>query len=92
MNRLPLPQNDPHHGEHERQARAMVDATAEALRRVDADLVPSLVVSLVRSLALPDPALDAIRRAIDGRLAWGVWPGEPLTNGDFDRLVDSNLK
>ena len=77
MDRLPLPQNDPKRAQREAQAIGAMNEAAQALRGVDPAMVPDLVVSLLRSLKLSDVVLDDLRRAIDDRLAWGFWPGEP---------------
>lgn len=77
MNRLPLPQNDPRRAQREAQAIGAMNDAAEALRGVDVDAVPNLVVFLLRALELDETVLDALRREIDDRLAWGFWRSEP---------------
>ena len=74
MDRLPLPQNDPRRAQREALAIGAMNDAAEALRSIDPDLVPALIVSLLRALKLSDVVLDDLRRAIDDRLAWGFWP------------------
>ena len=76
MDRLPLPQNDPRRVQREALAISAMNDAAELLRGVDPDLVPDLVVSLLRALELDDTVLDDLRRILDDRLAWGDWPGE----------------
>ena len=73
MNRLPLPQNDPKRAQRETSAISAMNDAAEALRGVDPAMVPDLVVSLLRALDISDVVLDALRREIDDRLAWGDW-------------------
>lgn len=77
MDRLPLPQNDPKRAQRETRAIAAMNDAAEALRGVAPDLVPDLVVSLLRALKLNDVVLDDLRAQIDDRLAWGYWRTEP---------------
>ena len=78
MDRLPLPQNDPRRAQREALAIGAMNDAAELLRGVDPDLVPDLVVSLLRALELDDTVLDDLRRRLDDRLAWGNWPSEPV--------------
>ena len=77
MNRLPLPQNDPKRAQREALAIGAMNDAAEALRSIDPDLVPALIVSLLRALKLSDVVLGVLQREIDSRLAWGFWPHEP---------------
>ena len=77
MDRLPLPQNDPRRAQREALAIGAMNDAAEALRSIDPDLVPALIVSLLRALKLSDAVLDDLRAQIDDRLAWGFWPHEP---------------
>ena len=77
MDRLPLPQNDPRRAQREALAIGAMNDAAEALRSIDPDLVPALIVSLLRALKLSDVVLDDLRRRLDDRLAWGFWPHEP---------------
>ena len=77
MDRLPLPQNDPRRVQRETLAIGAMNDAAEALRGVDPAMVPDLVLGVLRALKLSDVVLDDLRRAIDDRLAWGFWPGEP---------------
>ena len=74
MNRLPLPQNNPKHQQHLDAARAAVNDTAEALRRVDVDLWPGLIATLLAQLDTDGLDLERVRRILDDRLAWGDWP------------------
>ena len=77
MDRLPLPQNDPRRAQREALAIGAMNDAAEALRSIDPDLVPALIVSLLRALKLSDVVLGVLQREIDSRLAWGFWPHEP---------------
>lgn len=77
MDRLPLPQNDPKRAQRETRAIGAMTAAAAALRDVDPAMVPDLVASLLRALDLDETVLDALRREIDDRLAWGFWRSEP---------------
>lgn len=86
MNRLPLPQNDPKRAQREALAIAAMNDAAEALRGVDPAMVPGLVVSMLRALKLDDTVLDAVRRAIDDRLAWGNWGENDLENANGKNL------
>ena len=77
MDRLPLPQNDPKRAQREALAIGAMNDATEALRSIDPDLVPALIVSLLRALKLSDVVLGVLQREIDSRLAWGFWPPEP---------------
>ena len=74
MNRLPLPQNNPKHQQHLDMARAAVNDTVEALRRVETDLWPEYIAYLLARLAMDDDVLERLRRMIDNYLAFGGWP------------------
>ena len=74
--RLPIHQPDrpdPLRIEAEAQARAALDSAVEALRGVYPDDWPALVVYLLRILDPLGLDLEAVRREVDDRLAWGDW-------------------
>ena len=80
MDRLPLPQNDPRRAQTEaarieaaEAVRAALTGTVEVFTRATPDDWPGLVVYLVRILDPLGLDLDAVRREIDDRLAWGDW-------------------
>ena len=83
MNRLPLPQNDTRREAKEaarieaaERVRVALTEALPAFRQAEPDDWPGLVVYLVRILDPLGLDLEAVRREIDDRLAWGFWPGE----------------